>query len=370
MLVRLVLLIAIVAALTAAGYAHFAAKRRKPVERMSSEDVGARLDDFWRWWRRAAPRLAVAVDTGQADSIVSEVGDHVHAIDTRLAWETGPGLKGARHHLALSPEGDIELRVLTERWLSRAPPADDKWEYYPARQAFQRPGMNLVDADGVIIDVASVRIGFEIDATREVLNVNFSHPAFEKLDEPQRARAAFLTLDNLLGEDGVERWLGAITTSVDLLPGGKPVEALTAAVDSLRTAATAERFVIANWKTRDGQPMVATVNLALKRIDHLLMDYHLTIGMKLLDPTPQGLTTNEEARVVNALEDELTALLGHDAVYIGRETGEGRRTLHFHVAGAGPAELRARTWAKRHPERGIEIAFKHDPQWEVLRRWR
>src|SRR5258708_1338094 len=97
MLLRLVLVIAIVAALTAAGYAHVSGKRRKPVEGISSGEVGVRLDAFWSWWRMAAPRLAATIDASQADSIAGELSAKVHAIDPRLAWETGPGLKGAHH---------------------------------------------------------------------------------------------------------------------------------------------------------------------------------------------------------------------------------------------------------------------------------
>jgi hypothetical protein len=135
--------------------------------------------------------LAASVEAGQANSIVGELSTRVRAIDPRLDWETGPGLKGARHHLALSAAGDMELRALTERWLSLAPPADNNWEYYPARQAFARKGVTLVDARDVLIDVDSVRVGLETDAAREV----FSHPALAKLDELQRARTAFLTLE-------------------------------------------------------------------------------------------------------------------------------------------------------------------------------
>jgi len=368
--VSLVLVVAVLTAVVAAGHVFAIRNSRKSRDQTAVGDIGVRLDAFWNWWRTAGPRLAAAIDANQATSIAEELSAKVHAIDQRLAWETGPGLKGARHHLALSSEGDIELRVLTERWMSRAPPADNNWEYYPARQAFPRPSVKLVDAGGVIIDAANVKIGCEIDAVREVVDVNFSHPALMKLDERQRSRAALLTLDNLLGEDGVERWLGRITTSVEPIPGGKPVEELAAAVDGLKRVATGERFAIADGKTRDGQPFVATINLAVKRIDHLLMDEHLTISIMLLDPTPQGLTTSEEAGALNALEDELTASLGHDGVYIGRETGDGRRTIHFHVAAVGPAELRARAWARRHSEPRIEIALRHDPSWEVLRRWK
>ncbi len=82
------------------------------------------------------------------------------------------------------------------------------------------------------------------------------------------------------------------------------------------------------------------------------------MSMKLLDPTLQGLTTGEEAHAVNALKAELIGSLGHDAVYIGREMAEGRRTIHFQEAGPGPGELRARQWSSRHPERAIKISFE------------
>ena len=115
--------------------------------------------------------------------------------------------------------------------------------------------------------------------------------------------------------------------------------------------------------------MVATINLALKRIDHLPMGDHLTVTFPLATPTPQGLTTPEEAEVLNKLEDELLAALGKDAVYIGRETGQRQRVLHFHVASEGPAAERSRNWAKRHGERRAVIKTAHDPRWQVLRRW-
>jgi hypothetical protein len=53
-----------------------------------------------------------------------------------------------------------------------------------------------------------VRIAFETNVDRELINVRFHHPALATLDDKERARAAFLTLDDVLGEDGVERWDG------------------------------------------------------------------------------------------------------------------------------------------------------------------
>ncbi len=365
--------VVIASVLVIAGAAHARSGRAAPktTGQPQTDNVVARIDAFWTWWREASPRLAAALDAGKAVSITAEVGAHVDAIDPRLAWETGPGLHGARHHFSLSSEGDIELRVLTERWVARAPRPDGAWEYYPARQAYPRAywALELHDPAGTKIDFSAVKVGFETNVDRELINVRFHHPALAKLDGNERARAAFLTLDNVLGEDGVERWVGAITASVDPIADGRPLDALLGAIEELKKTATGERFAILKGKTADGQPIVATVNLALKRLDHLLMDEHLTVTFPLSDPTPQGLTTPEEAEVLNKLEDDLLAALGHDAVYIGRETGQRQRALHFHVAPGGSGEERTRNWAKQLRGRRAEIRAEHDPRWQVLRRW-
>jgi hypothetical protein len=335
-------------------------------------DPAARLDAFWAWWQTAGPRIAAALDAKDARSFVEELSDRIHAIDPELAWETGPGRKGARHHLSLSSEGDATLRVLIQRWLARAPAADGAWEFYPARQALQDGGgwsLTLDDAKGAQVDFASVRVEFEADEVRERVHVRLHHPAWPRLDERQRGRVALILLDQLLGEDEVERWLGGIETPAAPLAKGAPLPALRDRVAALARTATGERFAILDWRTGDGQPMLATVNLAIKRVDHLLMDDHLTVTLPLQDPTPHGLTSDEEAGTLNELEDDLVAVLGHDAVYLGRETGQGQRVLHFHVASLGPAEPRAQAWARHQTERRVVVACVNDPRWEVLRRW-
>src|SRR5262247_791243 len=97
-----------------------------------SADSATPWTTFWAWWTGAAPRIAQASDSRTVAELVVEISGAVHAINPGLAWELGPGRSG-KHAFTLSPEGDIELRRLTERWLQSAPPPD-VWEYFPARQ--------------------------------------------------------------------------------------------------------------------------------------------------------------------------------------------------------------------------------------------
>jgi hypothetical protein len=336
-------------------------------------DPGARLDAFWTWWRTAAPRIAAAFDARDGRAIAGELGDRIAAIDPRLAWETGPGLEGARHHLALSSEGDPTLRVLVERWLSRAPPPDAAWEYYPARQAppdDARFSMSLDAGANTVVDFADVRVGLETDPAREVVDVTIHHPALGGLEEQEQLRVAFLVLDNVVGEDGVERWLRRIRPSVEPIPDGKPLRALAEAVAALERTATGEQYAVLEGRTPAGRPVVAMANVAVKKVDHLLMDHHLQVAVPFRTETAEGTPSPEENGELNALEDELLAALGHDAVFVAHETGDGRRTIHLHVAGPGPAEQRATEWARRHVDRGIELELRADAAWDVLDRWR
>ena len=203
-----------------------------------------------------SPRLAKAFDEGRGDSVGDELSRRVHAIHPDLAWETGPGLAGARHHLALSSEGDVTLRVLTERWLARAPAPDAAWEYYPARQPSGRDAkLNLAlhDAPGIDIAYADARAALEVDEAREVVHVKLHHPALARLPEKSRSTAAFLMLDDALGEDGVERWVGHLDLSVEPLPAAQPVAALAEAVASLERHSTGERWVIIEARTESGR---------------------------------------------------------------------------------------------------------------------
>ena len=60
--------------------------------------------------------------------------------------------------------------------------------------------------------------------TRQLLDVRLWHPRFAEVDEQTRMQAAFLYLDHLLGEDDVERWIGAIELLDAPADGRTPTE--------------------------------------------------------------------------------------------------------------------------------------------------
>ena len=236
----------------------------------------------------------------------------------------------------------------------------------PARQ--RGAGGASLKIEGFEIELDDFVAAFEVDEGREVVNVRCFHPAFPDMPDELRGTATFLMLDDALGEDGVERWLGAIEGVPAAPDGARPIAELRAAIDVLARSATGERFAVMRGNDAEGRPLFVTLNTALKRIDHLACDNHVVIDMAILNPDTNGLTTSDEAKDLDAIEDELQPLFS-DAVYFGRETRAGRRVLHFFAPGDSPAKQRVAAWASAHGARDVRVDWRADPRWEARARF-
>jgi hypothetical protein len=332
--------------------------------------IDAGIDAFWSWWAEAHARLTAAIEARKLDeALIAEVNGKVQAVHPKLVWELGPG-GAASHAFTLSSGGDPELRRLTERWLRAAPATDAVWEFHPAR----RGAPSFADAKLQIAEhtvlLGEMRFSVTLDPIRELMNVTSFHPAFAAMPDDMRAFATFVTLDRILGEDIVQRWFGGIRTSVEPLERAGTFAMLSEAVGLLSRDATGERFTDLRGEAPDGRPVLATINLALKRMDHLVCDTHLVVDVALFDPTPDGMPNDDELDALSDIEDELEEMITGDAAYLGRETVHGRRTLHWLVAPDHPIRPALEAWAARHADRDVRLTWAPDPRWATADRFR
>ena len=325
---------------------------------------------FWTWWPEAGARISAALADRKLDeALTAEVTAKVHAVHPNLTWELGPG-GTAQHAFCLSAGGDPELRRLTERWLRAAPAMDAVWEFHPARRGAPGLANARLQLAEHTLPLDDMRFTVTVDPLRELMNVTSFHPAFAAMPNDMRGTATFIILDRVLGEDTVQRWLGGIRTSVEPLDKGAPFAMLIEAVGLLSRDATAERFTSLRGQAPDGQPMFATINLALKRIDHLACDTLVSVEVAVLDAAPDELLDDDEADALDDIEDELEELTTGDAVYFGCETVHGRRALHWFVAPDHPIRSALEAWAARHADRDVRLTWAPDPRWATADRFR
>lgn len=181
----------------------------------------SKVETFWSWWGRESDRLYAALEASGGREIQAEISQAVHRLYPGLAWVFGPGENRVGHSLTMSPEGDRNALFLTSYWRTRAPVLDG-WSFYSTRQAQYDLSSLALQIGGVEVTADSIRIRPEVDLEGEKVHVVASGECFAALGEERSGQALFLLLDEALGEDGVERFLGRIEigreSSVESIP--------------------------------------------------------------------------------------------------------------------------------------------------------
>ncbi|MEO8744844.1 MAG: DUF695 domain-containing protein [Candidatus Dormiibacterota bacterium] len=333
---------------------------------MSDQPDNLRPDavtEFWTWWGTAKHRIAAAIANQSVRNEVDDISAAVKRLHPGFAWELGPG-RSAQHSLTVSPEGDLGLRRLTAIWLASAPPRDQTWEYFASRQA--SPVLSL-DIGGSSLSPEEFAVAHQYDESRERFNVWLYHPRFHKLPPQAVSQALFLTLDQSLGEDEVERWISSLQAVLSRPPNAVSLNEFVAAVEAARMRATGEQYTLGQGRSRDGGPVLVNVNMALKQINHLDHVYHLIAVIGLGEPDGNGMPGNVEAESLNQMEDALTSALGENAVALGRVTWGGRRELYFFVRDTAAAEAATTAWAQQAAPWGTSHVVRYDPKWWAAR---
>lgn len=322
----------------------------------------AAITAFWRWWKYARRHIELAIAEGDLRP-TKQIAKHVRAIHKRLHWELGSGAR-AKYVLLLSSNGDPELRAIARRWEAVAPRRDKTWEYASSRPA--RPHATVTYA-GRAMRVDECSFAFVLDKVREVLDVTVFHSAFAKMTKDDRESSTVLLLDCALGEDGVERWIGAIEVSRARPRGARTFAAFAKAVEKLAMRARGESLVTLEGTDGDGDPIEVVYNAALKRIDHPDLDQYVRIGLHLEAPTDEGLASRAEARKLDVLEGDLANKLGRLGVVLGHETVGGHRIIHLFIAAR--ATKIVERWLQRHRAYGPHVERVRDVAWDATHQW-
>ena len=241
-----------------------------------SPEIGAAIAGFWTAWpdiRSGVEKELVSGSYGESTARLTELAE---AIDPGLEWELAPG-REAVYALCLSSAFDPGLRPVAERWVRAAPAVDVVWEYHPARIGVEpRP----VGVGEIGIHPADVTVVIEANDTAEELDLTVGHPDFGRMDESLQLQVVFRLLDDLLGEDDLERWVGGIDVVPHPLPWGAPFLDLRGEVRRHAEAATGDRWVVEYGDDLEMGEYHLIMNRALKRLDYLEMVFLVSVAVE------------------------------------------------------------------------------------------
>jgi hypothetical protein len=180
-----------------------------PAETKRRQEIERKIDDWWAEFTRSTVRIANLFSRKEKWDLATWMQSHLGAIEPRLMWEFGPAVRGKGHRLVITPESAKHLRPLTDAILARAPRIN-AWEFYPyrlpedlAQVEFTVQGRTGGDLSGVMA-LAAIGEHNLIDL------VYYSTRAVDSQDE-QANRDALVATESLLGEERLDKWIGAIT---------------------------------------------------------------------------------------------------------------------------------------------------------------
>lgn len=169
------------------------------------------IQEFWVWFQGSAPRLARLYEAKNLERLSKEMNRRLDAISEELPWEIGPG-RERRYSLTFSPEGNHRLFVLVQRVLRHAPDLPS-WELHSSRQP--RPPLRVVKLPERGLSFRTERWRFvpETDARIRRIHLTILDTGLASAERDASLKAVSIFLDQFLGENTVEDWLGTIAVA-------------------------------------------------------------------------------------------------------------------------------------------------------------
>ena len=322
------------------------------------------IEAFWEWWTdHGGAALAEAIRTGEATDLPDQVTALFAAIHPQLQWQITPG-SHANHALTLSPDGDPELRGITEVWLRTGPEPEDTWEYHAARQPLDGP----VEAAGVILDPSEVVFTFEYDELYEQIDLVLDHDSLFEAHPDAALEAAFAAIEAIIGEDNIERWVGIVEISAEPIEG-RTLSELPSIISRFEPTITGDQWEEIETTDVSGWEEHLRINRAAKAIDHLGHNIHLEVRIELEDFDRLALPTATETQALDELAVSLETELGDHALALAVDTVNRHRSLHYYVNDIETVEQLVDAWIEAREDRTIEAMFMVDPVWNNAHRW-
>ena len=319
------------------------------------------IEVFWAWWKETGRTELLAAVDGEESDIADVISQKIAELHPNLEWQLTP-TGGDKYTFALSGGGSRVLRVLTETALRWAPVDDERIAYSASRVPVE---LEPFDYGNTLVDPTTIRVSTEIDADYEQLDIAMWIPGTGDIEEDDRAELAMYVLDAVLGEDGVERWVGLIDTIDQDERGMMALSHLSDAIAEYAPSVTGEAWNIYERGLSPKEPLIVAINVACKHIDHLTHGLHAEVRISLTEVTDLGMPSDEEADRVANIEDAVTESLGGEVLLVARETGLNMRILHFY--GRDPDAMEdALTPFESHPTHDVEVIISIDPDWSTV----
>jgi hypothetical protein len=177
-------------------------------ERSERSVVLSKIDSWWRDFDAKRDDITAHFKQRAKWDLAGWMERNLQAIDPNLCWEFGPAVRGAGHRLVITPESAHHLRPLVRVILERAPGLPG-WEFYEYRleEDLESAQSTVEGREGYDITGLLFRASL---GNHNRIDLKYTSPDIADFEDGAALRAAFVTVECLLGERCLNNWIGAI----------------------------------------------------------------------------------------------------------------------------------------------------------------
>jgi hypothetical protein len=150
-------------------------------------------------------------ENGSLEELARQLTHEINKIEPELAWELGPGKKEA-NLLTISAEGNRVLRQIADLVVQLAPSLKG-WEFYSSKPARPAPEIVRLPQSGEVFVTSHWEFVPLEHCSSGRLDLIIVDDSLAQADREPAMKAVSIYIDQLLGEDTVERWIGTFEVS-------------------------------------------------------------------------------------------------------------------------------------------------------------
>lgn len=189
------------------------------------------VECFWRWFAGNVEQLKALYLTSEFGRLAMEMNRRLDRIEPQLAWELGAGIKKP-YLLTISAEGNPQIRQIADLVIERAPRLEE-WEFYASRPARRAPGAVQLPESVERFNTSEWKFIPVEQHQRGQLDIVVVDDKLARADPGPALKAVSLYLDQMLGEEIVEAWIGTFRVESSVAAYGKRTFKMTELPDYL-----------------------------------------------------------------------------------------------------------------------------------------
>lgn len=181
---------------------------KNQVEAAERDTIAAQIMRWWSDFQNKTNAITSHISRKAKWDLPGWMIKNLEAIHPNLMWEFGPALHGAGHRLVITPESNHHLRPLVRAIIDRAPHLVD-WEFYEYRLPESLEMCRMTVESRTDCDIGDCQVQVRLGEHQRI-DLTYYMPATMDITDACARNAAFVATESLLGEESLDKWIGAI----------------------------------------------------------------------------------------------------------------------------------------------------------------